>query len=82
MSIGIQLTENQINTLKDNANIETDREIYSIRFDSQEITINGSWSIERGNNPINEEIISAIETFCTRNNIDWEYSSTYSAWCD
>jgi hypothetical protein len=82
MSIGIQLTEKQITGLKNKANIEVDREIYSIRFDGEEITINGSWSIQRGNKPINQEIVSAIEIYCTRNNIEWEYNSEYSAWCD
>lgn len=80
--MGIQLTEKQIVELKAKANIETDRDIYSIRFDSEEININGSWNTERGNKTINEEVISAIEMFCTRNNIEWEYNSTYSAWCD
>jgi hypothetical protein len=70
MNIGIQLTEKQITSLKNKANIEVDREIYSIRFDSEEITINGSWSIQRKNKPINKEIISAIEIYCRRNNID------------
>ena len=82
MGIGIQLTEKQMLSLRSKANVETDREIYGIRFDGEEITINGSWSIERGNKPINEEIISAIETFCTKSNIEWEYRSEYSAWCD
>ena len=82
MSIGIQLTEKQIEALKIKANTETDREIYSIRFDGQEITINGSWSIERGDKPIDEEIILAIEEYCTKRNIEWEHNSTYSAWCD
>ena len=82
MNIGIQLTEKQITSLKNKANIEVDREIYSIRFDNEEITINGSWSIQRENKPINKEIISAIEAYCTRKNIDWEYNSEYSAWCD
>lgn len=80
--MGIQLTDKQINVLKDKAKTETDREIYSIRFDGKEITINGDWSIERGVKPINEEIIKAIEEYCTKNNIEWEYQSTYSAWCD
>ena len=82
MNIGIQLTERQITSLKNKANIEVDREIYSIRFDSEEITINGSWSIHRENKPINKNIITAIEKYCTRNNIEWEYNSEYSAWCD
>jgi len=49
-------------------------------FDGEEITINGSWSIQRGNKPI--KIVSAIEIYCTRNNIEWEYNSEYSAWCN
>lgn len=82
MSIGIQLTKKQIAGLKNKANIEVDREIYSISFDGEEITINGNWSIQRGNKPINQEIVSAIEIYCTRNNIEWEYNSEYSAWCN
>ena len=82
MNIGIQLTEKQTTSLKNKANIEVDREIYSIRFDNEEITINGSWSIQRENKPINQEIVSAIEEYCTRNNIEWEYNCAYSAWCD
>jgi hypothetical protein len=82
MSIGIQLTEDQISALKAKSNIETDRNIYSIRFDNQEITVNGSWSIERDGTLINKNIISAIEIFCTKNNIEWEYNSEYAAWCD
>lgn len=80
--MGIQLTENQIISLKARANIEVDREIYYIRFDGQEISINGSWSIQRGDKAIDQEIISAIEEYCTNKNIEWEYNSTYSAWCD
>lgn len=78
----IRLTDEQLTALKAKANIETDRDIYYISFDGQEITINGSWSIQRGSEPINKEIISAIETYCTRKNIEWEYNSEYSAWCD
>lgn len=80
--MGIQLTQNQISALKNKAITETDRDIYTIRFDSEEITINGSWSIQRSNKPINEDIITAIEAYCTNDNIQWEYNSEYSAWCD
>jgi hypothetical protein len=82
MSMGIRLTAEQISALKSKAITETNREIYSITFDEQEITINDSWSIQRDNTPINENIITAIEKYCTRDNIEWEYASTYSAWCD
>lgn len=82
MSMGIQLTGKQIVALKSKANTETDREIYNIRFDGEEITINGSWSIKRRNKPINEEIITAIEKYCSQKNIDWEWQAEYSAWCD
>ena len=80
--MGIILTEEQITSLKAKANIETDRKIYSIRFDGQEITINYNWSVERDDQPIDKNIVSAIETYCTRNNIEWEYNAEYSAWCD
>ena len=80
--MGIILTEEQITSLKAKANIETDREIYSIRFDGQEITINYNWSVERDDQPIDKNIVSAIETYCTRNNIEWAYNAEYSAWCD
>jgi hypothetical protein len=80
--MGIQLTQTQINALKVKANIESDRDIYSIRFDGQEITINGDWSIQRDGTPIDKNIITAIEAYCTVNNIEWEYNATYSAWCD
>lgn len=82
MSMGIQLTGKQIVALKSKANTEMEREIYNIRFDGEEITINGSWSIKRENKPIVQNIISAIETYCTKSNIEWEYASEYSAWCD
>lgn len=80
--MGIRLTEQQLLALKSKANIENDREIYYIRFDGQEIIINGSWSIKRGNKPIDQEIISAIEVYCTKKNIEWEYASEYATWCD
>jgi hypothetical protein len=80
--MNIKLTDNQIKNLKSKAIIETDREIYSIKFDGQEITINYDWSIERNEKPIHENIIEAIETYCTKSNIDWEFNSTYSAWCN
>lgn len=80
--MGITLTDKQIKALICRSNVEVNREIYSIRFDAQNITINGDWSIERSNIPINEDIIKAIEEYSTRQNIEWEYNSTYSAWCD
>lgn len=82
MSIGILLTDEQISALKTKANIERDRQIYSIRFDSQEITINSDWTMQRNDKPINLNIVSAIEVYCTKENINWEYNATYSAWCD
>jgi hypothetical protein len=82
IEMNIKLTDNQIKNLKSKAIIETDREIYSIKFDSQDITINYDWSIERNEKPIDENIIEAIETYCTKSNIEWEYNSTYSAWCN
>ena len=80
--MNIKLTDNQIKNLKSKAIIETDREIYSIKFDGQEITINYDWSIERNKKPIHDNIIEAIENYCTKSNIEWEYNSTYSAWCN
>lgn len=83
MSMNIRLTDEQIKSLINKAVTETYREIYSICFDGEEITINGSWSIERDKTtPINKDIVTAIENYCTRNNIEWEYASEYSAWCD
>jgi len=82
IEMNIKLTDNQIKNLKSKAIIETDREIYSIKFDGQEITINYDWSIKRNKKPIHENIIEAIETYCTKSNIEWEYNSTYSAWCN
>jgi hypothetical protein len=78
----ISLTQKQIEALYKKAKTETDRNIYTIRFDGQEIIINGDWSIERNGKPINESIVSAIEAYCTKDNIMWEYNSTYSVWCD
>jgi hypothetical protein len=80
--MGIQLTQTQIDKLKGRARTETDREIYSIRFDGRRITINGDWSIERDGTDIDKNIVSAIEAYCTVANIEWEYNATYSAWCD
>ena len=82
IEMNIKLTDNQIKNLKSKAIIETDREIYSIKFDGQEITINYDWSIERNEKSIDENIVEAIETYCTNSNIEWEYNSTYSAWCN
>jgi len=82
IEMNIKLTDNQIKNLKSKAIIETDREIYSIKFDSQDITINYDWSIERNEKPIHENIIEAIETYCTKSNVDWEFNAMYSAWCN
>ena len=79
----IGLTQEQITAVKARAKTETDRKIYTIHFDGKEITINGDWSIERNKQkPINDNIVEAIESYCTKSNIDWEYNTTYSAWCD
>ena len=79
----ITLTKEQMAALLSKANRETERKIYYINFDSQDITINGSWSISRDEKtPINLDIVRAIETYCTKENIDLEYTSEYSSWCD
>lgn len=78
----IRLTDEQIKGLMSKANMETNREIYSIKFDGQEIIINYDWSIQRDETSIDENIIKAIEVYCSKLNIEWEYNSTYSAWCD
>ena len=78
----IILNDRQIKEAKIKANIETDREIYSISIDEKQITINGDWLIERNNKGIAKDVISAIEEYCTRSNIEWEQQSTYSTWCD
>jgi len=78
----LQLKEKQINEFKQKAVMETEREIYSIMVDMQNITINGSWSTERDETILEKNIVTAIENYCTKSNIEWEYNSTYSAWCD
>ena len=78
----IILNDRQIKEAKAKAKIEVDREIYTISINEKEITINGDWSIERKNKGITEDVISAIEEYCTQSNIAWEQQSTYSAWCD
>lgn len=78
----MELREKQITALKSKAKIETDREIYSIIIDEKEITINRDWSIQRENKPMKENIIKAIEEYCTKENIHWEYNTIYSAWAD
>jgi len=75
--------EYQIAKLKAKANIEIDRDIYSINTTSKEININGDWSIKRNNKlSCMRNVINAITEYCTKSNIEWEYNSTYSAWCD
>jgi hypothetical protein len=78
----INLTSKQISDYKSKSSLETDREIYKIVVGFREIRINGDWSIERRSNRIDKAVVSAIEAYCTRDNIEWEYNSTYSAWCD
>lgn len=78
----VKLTDKQIESIRAKTTTETDRDIYTIHFDSQDIIINGDWSIERNKMPINENIKEAIEAYCTKSNIEWEYNSTYSMWCD
>ena len=78
----IDLTSAQIKRYKAKANIETDRDIYTISINDQQITINGDWSIERQEGTIENGVVKAIESYCTKENIEWEYESTYSAWCD
>ena len=78
----IKLTENQITRLKEQANIETDRDIYYIYVTDREIIINGDWSIKRDGTPILKNTITAIEKYCTHENINWEYDCAYSALTD
>lgn len=78
----IDLTAAQIERYKAKASIETDRDIYTISIDNQQVTINGDWSIERLERTIEKCVVKAIESYCTKENIEWEYDSTYSAWCD
>ena len=79
----IRLTDEQLKTLVNKANREIDRGIYHISFDGNEININGHWSIKRNKETSkNDDIIRAIEEYCTQSNIDWEYRSEYSSWCD
>ena len=77
------LTINQIQFYKEKAKVEIDRDIYSISIGYYDVIINGHWSIERNEkNNILKEIVTAIETYCSRDNIEWEYQSEYTAWCD
>lgn len=79
----IQLTDEQIKTLISQTVTETEREIYSLVFNDKRIKINGDWSIERDKTKTtSNDIIAAIKEYCTRSNIEWEYNSEYSAWCD
>lgn len=79
----VNLTAVQIAKLKKEANMEVDREIYSISFTLDEITINQDWSTPITNrNKFRANIISAIEYYCTQKNVEWEYNATYSAYCD
>ncbi len=81
--MSVALTDLQIKELVAKACIETEREIYSISFDLEEIRINESWSTPITNkSKFHESLISAIEHYCTQENIEWEYSAEYSAWCD
>jgi hypothetical protein len=81
--MNVSLTPAQIAELKRKASLETDREIYSISFTITEITINNDWSTPVINrNDFHNELVSAIEHYCSRHNIEWEYNATYSAWCD
>lgn len=80
----ITLTESKIRELTEIANIETERDIYTISYNEKEITINGDWSIEKAinNEDIDTDIVDTIEMYCTKENIDWEYISEYATWCD
>lgn len=80
--MSIDLTSAQIERYKAKANTETDRDIYTISIDDQQITINGDWSIDRGGETIETAIVETVESYCTKENIEWEYEATYSAWCD
>jgi hypothetical protein len=78
----ITLNNRQIKAAVSQAETEIDREIYSIAITDKEIIINGDWSIKRDKNSMMQNIIAAIEEYCTRANIEWEYNSSYSAYCD
>ena len=79
----VTITDAQVKDLVENANTETDREIYAISFDLNEITINYNWSTPiASRKDFRGSLISAIEDYCTRENIEWEYQVEYSAWCD
>lgn len=79
----IQLSDEQIKRVVSQAVTEVEREIYSISFDYEEIIINGSWSTKWDfEKEGSKGFITAIENYCTRSNIEWEYNSEYSVWCD
>jgi hypothetical protein len=83
MIMNVTLTGLQIAELKAAAKIETDRDIYCLSFDLNEITINGNWSIKIGDrNNFHNELISAIENYCSKENIEWETRLEYAAWCN
>lgn len=77
-----RLPDREIAALKEQAHIEVDRDIYYVDATSKEIIINGDWSIKRGKKGIKQDVIAAIEAYCTRENINWEYECAYSAWAD
>lgn len=79
----VQLTKDQINSIYEKATRETCREIYEIKFNGEEIYINGDWSITRNEKtPINVDIKNAITEYCSQSNIEWEYDSQYRSWAD
>jgi hypothetical protein len=80
--MSVILSQDRIDQFKAISEMEANRDIYSIQHDQKEITINGSWSIKRDKTDITEQIVKAIEEYCSRDNIEWEYRSEYSAWCD
>ena len=79
----MKLSDKLIQSYKDKANVEVNRDIYDIRVGYNEICINYDWTIQRDKQkPLSEGVVDAITEYCTRGNVEWERSSEYSAWCD
>lgn len=79
----MKLSDKLIQSYKNKASIEINREIYNICVGCDEICINYDWTIPRDTQkPLNENVVDAITKYCTRGNLEWEWNLEYSAWCD
>ena len=79
----MKLSDKLIQSYKDKANIEINRDIYDICVGYDEICINYDRTIQRDTQkPLSEDVVDAITKYCTRENFEWEWNLAYSAWCD